>query len=204
MLDRPSTATGDHRRLSAVVGPPPDDRSDAELLAATPRSPASFAVFYRRHVRGVLRYHYRRTRDVEVAADLTAETFAAALYSVRGFDPARGTPSQWLYGIARHQLLAFWRRNRVSDRLRRKLQIEAIEVDLVQADELERAEAIADGGPVMDAVDRLPAPLRAAVRLRLIEGRDYASIAGDLGCSTGAARLRVFRALKRLQEDLDA
>lgn len=183
---------------------PAESEGDAELLLATLSAPASFSTFYRRHVREVLRYHYRRTRDVEVAADLTAETFAAALHSIARFDRARGTPAQWLYGIARHQLLAFWRRQQVSDRVRRKLQMTVIEVDPSQGEELERVEAIADGAPVIAALDQLPDLLRNAVRLRLIDGRDYATIADALGCSEGAARLRVFRGLKRLQEDLDA
>ena len=41
-----------------------------------------------------------RTRDREVSADLTAEAFAVALNGVDHYDPAKGTPQQWLYGIA--------------------------------------------------------------------------------------------------------
>jgi DNA-directed RNA polymerase specialized sigma24 family protein len=47
----------------------------------------------------------RRTGDAELAADLTAETFAAALASRRRFDPAKGPAIGWLYGIARQQRL---------------------------------------------------------------------------------------------------
>jgi DNA-directed RNA polymerase specialized sigma24 family protein len=50
---------------------------DAELLA---RSDAdSFAEFYRRHARRLAGWLMRMTGDAEVAADLTAETFAAAM-----------------------------------------------------------------------------------------------------------------------------
>jgi DNA-directed RNA polymerase specialized sigma24 family protein len=51
--------------------------SDDELLASL--EPGSFAVFYRRHVEDLVAFFMRRTRDAELAADLTAETFAAAL-----------------------------------------------------------------------------------------------------------------------------
>lgn len=40
-----------------------------------------FGRFYEEHARVLLRYFYRRTADAEVAADLCAETFAAALAS---------------------------------------------------------------------------------------------------------------------------
>ena len=51
--------------------------SDDELLASL--QPGSFAVFYRRHVEDLVAFFMRRTRNAELAADLTAETFAAAL-----------------------------------------------------------------------------------------------------------------------------
>ena len=48
-------------------------RSDQDLLAG--RDPDSFELFYIRHVESVLGFFPRRTRDAELAADLTAETF---------------------------------------------------------------------------------------------------------------------------------
>jgi DNA-directed RNA polymerase specialized sigma24 family protein len=56
-----------------------DPRTDAELLAVTAIDPEAFGAFYRRHLRAVLAYLLHRTRRPEIAADLTAETFAAAL-----------------------------------------------------------------------------------------------------------------------------
>ena len=56
-----------------------NERSDDALPAAPRAEPEAFAVFYRRHVEALLAYFARRTRDAELAADLTAETFAAAL-----------------------------------------------------------------------------------------------------------------------------
>ena len=63
----------------------PDDEA---ILAALDTTPEAFAVFYRRHVAGLLGYFLRRTRDAEVAADLCAETFAAALEGAHRFDAA--------------------------------------------------------------------------------------------------------------------
>ena len=52
----------------------------------------------------------RRTRNAELAADLTAETFAAALVARARFDPGRGSASAWLYGIALNKLARVERR----------------------------------------------------------------------------------------------
>ena len=51
--------------------------TDEELL--TSGAPAAFEEFYGRHVEAVLGFFARRTRDAELAADLTAEGFARAL-----------------------------------------------------------------------------------------------------------------------------
>ena len=61
-----------------------DDAPDEQLLGSTRREPTAFGAFYRRHEDRILRYFLSRVGDPEVAADLTAETFAAALASATG------------------------------------------------------------------------------------------------------------------------
>src|ERR671931_228683 len=95
--------------------------SDEDLLAS--HELGSFAIFYRRHAEAVLGFFRRRTGDAELAADLTAETFAAALAGRRRFAPERGPAAAWLYGIARRQLVTLQRRGHVERRARRRMGI---------------------------------------------------------------------------------
>ena len=76
--------------------------SDDDLLISD--EPEDFGVFYDRHVRNVLAYFSRRTVDPEVAADLTAETFASALTARRRYKPGRAPAGAWLYAIAARRL----------------------------------------------------------------------------------------------------
>jgi len=72
--------------------------SDESLLAATRAGDAdAFGVFFARHSRTVLRFVRRRVGSAELAADLTAETFAAALIAVHR-DHAEQVPdgAAWL------------------------------------------------------------------------------------------------------------
>jgi DNA-directed RNA polymerase specialized sigma24 family protein len=62
-----------------------DTRQDADLLADRDVGGESFAVFYRRHVDVVLRLCARRGLQAGEAADVTAETFAAALLARGSF-----------------------------------------------------------------------------------------------------------------------
>ncbi len=162
----------------------------------------AFGAFYKQEAEGLLRYFYRRTADPETAADLCAETFAAALQDVRRYDPRRGTPQQWLSGIARNQLAMFWRHRKVVERARQRLDIPREPIDEVTATELRRTEDVLDCAGAVEALNTLSNDLRSAVVLRVVNQLEYAEIATELGCSPGAARTRVSRGLQHLSKML--
>jgi RNA polymerase sigma factor (sigma-70 family) len=168
--------------------------TDAELLAEG--GPDSFAEFYGRHSRRLAGYLMRATGDAEAAADLTAETFAAALAARRCFRPERGAPATWLYGIAAHKLNDWRRRGYAEDRARRRLRMERIPLTEDDVRELEYL-----GGEVTatDLLDELPLDQRSALRARLVDERDYGEIAGAEGVSEAAVRQRVSRGLAGLR-----
>jgi RNA polymerase sigma factor (sigma-70 family) len=167
-----------------------DDTPDETLLATTRREPAAFGAFYRRHEDRILGYFLARVGDPEVAADLTAETFAAALASTQRFRPRRKPAVAWLFGIARNNLAMSRRRGRVEARARRRLGMEP----LVLTDEAIERIAALDHTPLA-LVDELPDDQREAVRARVIDERDYPEIAKDLRCSEAVVRKRVSRGL---------
>lgn len=132
---------------------------DDELLVLARSRPEPFEEFYRRHERAVLAYFRRRVSCAELAGDLAAETFAAALVSLRRFRPGREPAVAWLFGIARHMLLRSVERGRVEDRARRRLGMTPIEF----ADEqLARIDQLGSGA-ADDWLASLPADQAAAV-----------------------------------------
>ena len=181
-----------------------DQRSDVELLAAASRDPEAFAVFYADNVRSLLAFFWSRTRDRDVASDLTAETFAAALAGVSRYDPAKGTPRQWLYGIANNLLKRLWRTRRVSSTARRRLQIQTPPTAMTGWEQIEAADARLDADRLAGALKRVPPKSREAVRLRIVEQREYGEIAHRIGCKPSAARGLVFRGLRRLRDEFEA
>jgi RNA polymerase sigma-70 factor (ECF subfamily) len=181
-----------------------DARSDDDLLAATRAEPEAFAVFYRRHVHGLLTYFARRTQDAELAADLTAETFAAALDGAHRHRPDKGPGAAWLYGIARRQLAHAVHRGAVEDRARRRLGMSPIAL----TDEgLERVEALATAdaaSPLLQAgLKALPNDQREAVLARVLDEDEYTEIAMRTGTSESVIRKRVSRGLTGLRHRLE-
>jgi RNA polymerase sigma factor (sigma-70 family) len=175
-----------------------DGWSDQELLAASRSNGSGFDAFYRRHRAAVLAYHVGRAREPELAADLTAETFAAALMAVH--DHSRELPQEplaWLFTIAQRKFLDSCRRGRVEDEARQRLGFERLELD---DEDIERINEIAHTTDLLSHLAaRLPAEQLAALKARIVDEREYTEIAGELRCSAVVVRMRVSRALKTLR-----
>jgi RNA polymerase sigma factor (sigma-70 family) len=179
----------------------PELRSDEDLLSA--RDGASFELFYRRHAERMLGYFARRTRDAELSADLTAETFAAVLASRRRFSADQGGASAWLFGIASKKLIDAQRRGYAERRARRRLGMERIELTDADIAQIEGLAGIEAG----ELIEVLVPDQRVAVQAHVVDERDYAEIAHDLNVSEAVVRKRVSRGLAalrhRMEEDSD-
>jgi RNA polymerase sigma factor (sigma-70 family) len=172
---------------------------DESLLAASARGERdAFAVFYRRHLAGVLSVLVAETGHRELAADLTAEVFAVALLRAGRYRAERSTAMPWLCAIARHKARDSLRRGRAERRARRRLGIPsepAYDADLERVDEL-----VSQAGTFEGLLEELPAAQRVAVRARVIEERSYPQIAAEVGSTEQAVRQSVSRALSRLRK----
>ena len=182
-----------------------DELSDDELWMAARTDPRAFRLLYNRWAEKLMAYFYRRTLDAEVSADLVAETIATA-YLRRNHYRKRNVPvTAWLYGIAARELGRFRRRRGAEGRALRKLGVARPEMDaesLARIDELIDLEAYR--AELESALARLSNKEREAVRLRVVEEHPYRDVASTLGCSEGAARVRVHRALSRLADWMEA
>ena len=175
---------------------------DAALVAAVAAGDdAAFAVLYRRHLPVVLRWCLRETGNREVAADLSAEVFAAALISARRYRPEQGSVLAWLLGIARNKLLESRRRKRVEDSARRRLRLEPVSLSDADLDRVEELASLDD--EVLARVEGLPGPLRQALDARVLRQLTYEEIAAELRCSQSVVRQRVSRALKSLRSQME-
>ena len=175
-------------------------RTDADLLRAAHADPQAFREFYERYAVWVRAWFQRHTGSDSVALDLTAETFAQAWHSLRRYrDLADGSGAPWLFGIARNLLRQYHKHNRIESAARLRL---GLPVAFAESEDYERVDermAASDMGPALhSAVEGLPSPQREALQLRIVQQLSYDEVAGELGCSENAARLRVSRALRTL------
>lgn len=167
--------------------------SDEDLLASGETD--AFALFYDRHARTVLGYFARRTGDPQVAADLTAETFASAIAAQRRYRPTSAPALAWLFKIAARRLVDYQRHGAVEQRMRRRL---AMRTPRLMPEDVAMIGILADDA-AWAMLEELPAEQRDAVAAHVIDGRDYAELASALQLSEAAVRQRVSRGLSALR-----
>lgn len=172
------------------------------MLAASVGDRDAFAAFYRRYERMILAYLRRRAGDPELAADLCAETFAAALVGAVGYRAQHESAAPWLFGIARNVLSTSLRTERVQVSARMRL---GMSERLVLSDaDLERVDELAStDGSVLALLADLPAVQRDAVQARIVEELSYGEVAMRLQCSELVARQRVSRGISKLRDRLE-
>src|ERR1700689_4563313 len=107
----------------------------------------------------------RRSRDPQVVADLTADTFVAVITSFGTFDPRKGTARAWMFGIARRVYASYCEAHSLQQR---KLQLLAGRRDLEpdQVGELlDRIDAERAGRDVIGELAILPERDRREIKL---------------------------------------
>lgn len=181
-----------------------DSRPDDGLLAAAKAGDAAaFGEFYLRHATRLFAYFRTRSGNTQDAYDLVSETFAQAFQSLAEFDPERGEPGGWLFGIAKNKHRRYARRGAVESRGRQRMELTCAPLSPDELDRLEESlDLVAVHQRVDPAIVSLPETLRDAVRLRCLEGCDYDEIASRLGVRPATARKRVSRGLRQLGEVL--
>jgi RNA polymerase sigma factor (sigma-70 family) len=175
------------------------DATDEQLLIAGDAD--SFERFYLRHVDAVLGYFARRTRDPELAADLCAETFAAALAARRRFRPGGPPATAWLFAIGARKLADAQRKGLADMRARRRLGMERIELS---DQDIARIERLGEADQTRAQMERLPSEQRAAIAAHVIDERPYGEIAGELHMSEAVVRKRVSRGLATMRRRMGA
>ena len=175
-------------------------RTDAQLLKAANEDPEAFREFYDRYAIWIRSWFIRHTGSETASLDLTAETFAQAWHASRRFrDEADGSGAPWLFGIARNLLRQYHKHNRIESAARARM---GLPVSFADCEDYERVDERSEAGALAPllrhALRALPAEQRRALELRIVHGLPYDAVAGRLGCSQNAARLRVSRALRAL------
>jgi RNA polymerase sigma-70 factor (ECF subfamily) len=208
-----------------------DSRATLKAPAATPAATppaamtpnyADFIELFRRESEPLLVFFEQRLADPELATDLVAETFTAAIETRTSFgDSAGESLTQWLWGIGRETLTTYQQRVAEAGRqapapgqslalgeqsVRGEPLVRRPSRRSLNADEVREIERLAGIDQLrheaLQKLNQLPAETRDPVRLRIVHQLPYEAVAARLKISTEQARVRVWRGLAQLVEQM--
>lgn len=149
---------------------------------------------YREHAKTVCKFLYVRTQDMNLAEELTQETFYRAINSLNTYN---GTCkiTTWLCQIAKH----IWQQELEK---RAKYQTDELPVELADfhASPLEQLINTEQKLQIFTALHHLKEPAREVVYLRLFAELSFAEIGTIFAKSETWARVTYFRAKKELSK----
>jgi RNA polymerase sigma factor (sigma-70 family) len=154
-----------------------------------------FERLYAAEAQGLFAFLAYRTGDRALAEDLLADAFERALRSRGRFDRRRGSEKTWLYAIALNLLRDHVRRAAAEGRALGRVD-EPVAQDALEG--VERREALER------ALATLSAEEREAVALRFGADLSVPEMARVLGEPLTTVEGRVYRALRKLRERLEA
>lgn len=164
-------------------------RTDGELLDRTRAGDRqAFGVLYERRHELVLAFALKRTRDPEVAMDMLAETFAAALLALVDGSPATvGPVAPWLLRIARNTMIDSHRHGAVKSSARERLALEPVQINDNDVQRVLRG--LAETDLLIRLSEELPADQFDALRALVLDQRSHRVIAQkQLACSAAVTR----------------
>jgi len=185
-----------------VFTTPSDDELLRLMLAG---DESAFVTLYRRRQAGIYRFALQMSGSEMIAEDVVQEVFMVLMNEAGNYDPAKGSLSAYLYGVARNHVLRFLSRDRsfISINDSYEEEGEAMHEQLIAQDDpladLTRNEMIES---VRQAVMALPTHYREVVVLCDLHEMSYAEAAQVLACAVGTIRSRLHRARSLLIEKL--
>jgi len=178
-------------------------RDDVVLIQFTlAGDEAAFASLVRKYQKQVHAYASRKTGDFHIAEDITQETFLEAYQNLKNLrDPLKF--SAWLFGIANHLCIAWFRKNRSTSELLREHHIIKTDTDTYSryvALENERDIVEAQRELAQKLLSKLKESDRQVITLHYFEEMTSAEISNYLGISQNTIKSRLRRAKQRLRK----
>ena len=143
----------------------------------------------------------KRWPNPSLAEELVQKTVFDAVRGCASYDSSRGSPEEWIFGIARNNIRLEMRkrasRPSVNGNISRYLEV--IDTRPLPNEVLEREETVE---VVRSALSRLESKEQAILRAKYIEGLPARHIAGQMGITEKAVHSLLYRARISLRNEL--
>ena len=169
--------------------------NDQSLVLQARQDLQAFGRLYDLYVDRLFRYAYRQMQDEALAQEVTAVTFEKALRHIRDYEPRGVSFLAWLYRIARNEAISLHRKRKwlAPWHIIGQTEKRVTETAVQRQQEFHQ---------LHQALTRISAKDREIIQLRYFEELTSDEVAAVLDCSVDNVYVRLHRALKKLEGQL--
>lgn len=168
---------------------------------------AAFSELYDLYYQKIFGYIARRVGVVQIAADITSETFLKMLKKIRTFSFQDIPFSAWLYRVATHEIANYYRQKKAYslDRMKEETGFEIndktnLEEEFAEAqEELLKEKVFAE---IVGKLKLLPLHYQEVISLRFFEKKKTREIADILDKSEGTVKSLLSRGVEKLKKEM--
>jgi RNA polymerase sigma factor (sigma-70 family) len=153
------------------------------------------SLLFQRYKRPLYGFFYGMNRDQELSEDLVQNTFFRIL-KYRHLFRGEGDFKTWMFHIARNVSHDHFRKNKIKYKEDVDKWEGRLGHDENRSTEMQRTET---NQMLAIAMEKLPAEKREVLMLSKYQDKKYKEIGEILGCTEGAVKVKVFRALEELR-----
>jgi RNA polymerase sigma-70 factor, ECF subfamily len=178
---------------------------DPNLLAKIAEGDrTALSQLYDQYSRLIYAIAWKSLNSVEDCEEVVLEVFAQVWRIADRFDADKGTPSQWIFTLARSRILD---RLRKIQRLNKVNTVIAAEKEIVfptcSVDPLESVEIAERQQQVLAALRQIPLEQRQVIEMAYYQGLTHTEIATATGLSLGTVKTRLRLGLSKLRVQFD-
>ena len=152
-------------------------------------------LLFKRYRKPLYGFFYGMNKEQELSEDLVQNTFFRIL-KYRHLFKGDGDFKTWMFHIARNVSNDHFRKNKIKQKDSLENWQEKLGHEENRSAEMQRVE---EQELLSIAMDRLPTDKREVILLSKYQEKKYKEIGEILGCSEGAVKVKVFRALQELK-----
>jgi len=177
-------------------------REEKELIKQAKKNPEVFGELYDEYYSRIFGYTLKRVADLEIAQDITSETFFKALKKLWQFRWQNVPFSAWLYRITSNEIANYFRANKYKpvslENIPEPIIMTNPSIEILEAEE--ELKKHQDFLMLQEKILKLPIKYQEVITLRFFEKKKLKEIAQILDKKEGTIKSLLHRGLEKLRE----
>jgi len=172
---------------------------EKELVERAKKYPEAFGELYDIYYSKIFGYILKRVADIEIAQDITSETFLKALKNLWSFRWRNIPFSSWLYRISSNEIANFFRKKKPTisiDKIAEPISNSDLLNEIIEVQELLKRHN--DFLVLQKEITKLSFKYQEVIVLRFFEKKQIKEIAEILGKKEGTIKSLLHRGIKEL------